>query len=115
MVRAVPLYGSTACLCECGEHAQRLDQLGNLSSGHLVQIGLHDHRGQLLIDRPSAFQQRREDEPNSRFWIRNSRSQQSWTAPGLRAIAMRRTVLAGLPGSAHELLDYRRLRALQPP
>ncbi len=40
--------------------AQRFDQIINLAGGGAVQIGLHHHREQALIDPAAPLQQRRE-------------------------------------------------------
>jgi hypothetical protein len=41
--------------------AQGLDQVVDLAGAHAVQVGLHDHREQRLVDPATPLQQRREE------------------------------------------------------
>ena len=50
-----------------GIGTQRLDQVIDLAGGRAVQVGLHHHGKQALIDPATALQQRREERPGAQL------------------------------------------------
>ncbi len=78
-----------------------LDQVVDLPRAHTMQVGLHDHREQCLIDPPSAFQQRGEERPGAQLGdpqlqLTGRGGQDAWPGavalggPGIGALMRRR-------------------------
>ena len=55
-------------LADPGVGAQRLDQVVDLPRRDPVQVGLHDHREQRLVDPAPALEQRGEERPGCAAW-----------------------------------------------
>ena len=87
-------------LADPGVGAQGLDQVVDLPGRDPVQVGLHDHREQRLVDPPPALQQGREERPgpqlgDPQLQITGGRGQRPRPGP----VALRGPLLGAFPGA----------------
>ncbi len=76
-------------LADAGIGAQRPHQVVDLPRAHPVQVGLHHHREQRLIDPPPAFQQRGEERPGAQLGDPQLQIPgRSGQGPGSRSVAL---------------------------
>jgi hypothetical protein len=85
-------------LADPGVGAERFDQVVDLARGHAVQVGLHDHREQRLVDPTPAFQQAREERSGPKLGdpqlqVTSGRGQD----PAPRAVALSRALIGAFP------------------
>ena len=89
-------------LADPGVGAERLDQVVDLPGRDPVQVGLHHHREQRLVDPPATFQQRGEERPgpqlgDPQLQITRGRGQRPRPGP----VALRRPLRRCVPRGRH--------------
>ena len=84
-----------------GVRTQRLDEVIDLPRRNPVQVGLHDHREQRLVDPSATFEQAGEERPGAQLGdpqLQVTRGRGQRPRPG--SVALRSAPLAAFPGAS---------------